>query len=588
MGNIVVLYFFIHSLYGRRLASAGALLFAVLPALTHHAIATNTLFAANLLSLIFLSSFWLMVLSARAKTMSARVAFALISLAAMVIHLSMSEYYASAELMRPAVLWLVLRPVVPGRGARVKRALLWWLMYIPIYAGIVFHRLFIYQGSYHQSSQTAALTPWLQSPIRQLVFTVVHGTRDLYQLFVSSWVPHPEILFDTLPRWALVAAPVVGLGVGLLTFAAMARLGRNSPDACDKKRASLAPVGHGLLYVMTSMLVLWLTGNFFPVEFGMASCWAFIPAAGTVVVLAALLYRAAANPKVAAVTLAVVVALAAMLQFRTSAYFARRWDEQRVVWDQVRLRCPHIEKGTSLIVDEPVFKGFFVRAYELTPLVNLIYSNESKEYDLHASPILGPGLQLTRPEDQGLLEPETSFHPHTARGFTPNGKALLIYYDRPSGVVYIPDKELPILPGDAPLYVRFWAQRSDTTTIGHQRTTEDLVAQHGIWNAKRTGWADCFQEIQLLRQLGDWEALLAVANRAQADRLVPMHKVDYLPVLDACLHLALEAEATRYVDLLTATGPYERHLLRRLLQLRKNDLPLAGQLAAGLDRATPQ
>jgi energy-converting hydrogenase Eha subunit A len=338
---------------------------------------------------------------------------------------------------------------------------------------------------------------------------------------------------------------------------------------------------HAVVFASASMLVVWSVGLTLDTNGPMKNYYAVIPSLGVALGLAALAHQWLGRSRVARVALAGVIGLNGAVHFQTNLYFAKEWEVQRSVWDQVRARCPDIEQGTTLCLSWPEFPRFTVESQHLSWVANLLYADpDSARLNFQALP-LTPSHWGWPNESQPevVLRPGASFKVWArTRSFVSNGKTLVFYYDKISDVVYCLDRDLPILPRSAPFAVRFWAERSDTSVIRMRRCSKDWTTELRIWKPRSGGWGDYFQRIQLLRQQEDWEGVLALAQEARVRNLVPINTVDLLPELDACLHLDQKSQALRLYETVARSGPYETALLRRLLELRKDRSPLAKDL----------
>jgi len=574
VGGVLAAYLLLRSLYGRRLASAGALLFAVFPAFTFHAIAATFLLAASVINLAFLSSLWLMILSLRSKCLWRKALLSTGALVGAVVHLTICEYYFAAELVRPLVLWQCLRSAHPRTKTRLRKVLFTWFPYLLVQAAIVGHRLLFFQGRHKPFA--------LFTSTRQLGRVGLLAFQQLYQWFLSSWLPDPEVLFDPSDRLALLMSLGLATAFGLLTYLVLPR--RSEPRGFrEQNKPPLGPALHGFLYAVLSGTPIWLAYAITP-GLHLKSLYALVPAIGVVVALAAVIYRFSSRDKLARGFVAALVALGFCAQLQTTADFATQWQQQRSLWDQVRARCPHIETGTTLVIAAPEFKYFAIMPQQLAHPANLAYHAGSDRPSLTAVPLSTTSWRWpndTHPEV--LLRAGETFE-RWSEGFVSNGKALVFYYDRASGILYTPNKELPILPSSAPFYVRFWAERSDTSVITKERITKDLIEELGIWQARTSGWASYYQRIELMRQFGEWQRVIALFEESQAQNVKPIHLVDYLPVLDAYLHLNRKEETIKLLEPIAEAGPYQRSLLRHLLELRRRAVPLADALLARLER----
>ena len=222
-GGIVLFYLALSEIWPRRrsyLKWAGALWF-LYPGFLQQSIsaAYNRHLTAFLL---FALSVYTMVLATR-KTRTAGV-YAIVSWVTALIQVFTIEYFVGLELIRPLILWQLMRPPGKDISRRLRQVFFRWLPYLLIFALYFWWRLWIfpttipianYAGDFKllQDFETSLLSGVLAVATRA-VLDLLHSTLGVWTSFISQ--PDAWTLQGRITWFAA--------GIGLLLAAAFAWL----------------------------------------------------------------------------------------------------------------------------------------------------------------------------------------------------------------------------------------------------------------------------------------------------------------------------------------------------------------------------
>ena len=391
LASAVVVFFLIRSIYpsSRLLASVVSLLFLTFPGFTFHAIAQSHSIGTNSAILRFLLSLWLMVLSLTVKPKGLRWLYGILAVILMIILFIQQEYFVTAELIRPLLIWYILGRSQDNRKKRLNQTVVNWLPYLIPFSILLFHRLFIYHPEAQMTSQTHLLHYYyLERPINTIYTLGRRVIRDIYQALLWLWIPDVNLVFRTSSPRVTVLRLFFGLLSGLLTAWLIARGQKRLPDEKNSGQGR-SIILHGMIYFILSMGVIWLTMNYISATYHINRYSSLIPLIGLALIFGAILVKIQPNKRLTVWVVAALVALGVMAHYQSGIDFRRDWKIQKSIWNQVRWRCPHIKEGTILVVNYKPSENFNVRPQQLHPVANLLYDDGSEELNLFAMPIAG-------------------------------------------------------------------------------------------------------------------------------------------------------------------------------------------------------
>jgi hypothetical protein len=327
-------------------AAAGSLLFAVYPGFSGQPL--GAIYSHVLLQLaVHLASLGAMVQGLRRPRLA--VPMTVLSAVLLVFGLLLSEYFVGLELLRPVVLWMVLRssPRAPASGRAVLRG---WSPYLAVLSAYLVWRLAFFEapGRYDASRLLAG---FLDSPIATLASRLRIALADLVRLGPLAWAR--GLAPESLPAgwespsavalsWGISAA--AGIAAGVLLSRRRAP-GAGGPGVAWGREALLL----GLVATCLGQLPLWLAGR--EVELGTLFDRYALPAAfGSSLAMAGLIAWLVRTWAQQVACVALLVGLAAGLHVRNANQYRHDWEAQRSFFWQLSWRLPELECGARLLV----------------------------------------------------------------------------------------------------------------------------------------------------------------------------------------------------------------------------------------------
>jgi hypothetical protein len=321
----------------RRETVMAALLFLVYPGFSGQPL--GAIYSHILLQLaLHLASFAVMVHGVRQPRLA--VPSVVLSAALLAASLALSEYFVGLELLRPVLLWAVLR-------GSPRQVLVRWSPYLAVLSAYLVWRLFFFEAPARYDTGSVA-SAFLSHPLAVLAGRVRIALADLVRLVPMAWarVLEPAALpvgWES-PRAVLLAWGIAGLAAlasGVLLFRQRVE---GSATAWAREALLL-----GLAAVCLGQLPFWLSGR--EVQLGTLFDRYALPAAfGSALVVAGLIAGLLRTPRQQAACAMVLVGLAAGLHVRNANGYRHDWEAQRSFFWQLSRRLPEVACGARLLV----------------------------------------------------------------------------------------------------------------------------------------------------------------------------------------------------------------------------------------------
>jgi hypothetical protein len=457
----------------------------------------------------FLLSLLLML---RGKTIPALIFSAL--------NLWMMEYFFVLELIRPFLIWTSLEDSLAPKE-RFARTLKLWTPYLAVFALAVFSRLFIFNNQIYGFSIKDEL---VKAPLETILLLARNIFTSLWTVTGAAWAlvfQLPNLSVDG-PRITMIYAGVT------LAVAAWILLGwRNQPEGEEKDaRAVWWIIALGVVMLFLGGPAFWLVNV--PVSLGFPANRATLSfLLGVSFIFAGLLEFIPTKFKY--VVVAVLIALAAGRQFLWANEFRRDWDEQKNLFWQMTWRAPGLEKNTIVLINEELA---YYADNSLSAVLNWIYAPDN-----HTDAVNYVLLYPTNRADLSLKLDTLVNYDFLAGKFHGNTSQAVVFYYSPPRCLRLLDPEIDsenrLIPDDSML--RDAALLSSTAPI----LSEAIARMPKAYSPEPShGWCYYFQRADLARQLGDWQKVAALGDKAFALDDYPNDPIERFVFIEGYAHTA--------------------------------------------------
>ena len=528
---------------------AAALIFIVYPAFTQRAAAVTFHQQWLQFSLYFLS-LGCMLTAARLKDQPGRF-WGLTGLAVVfsIAQLTVTEYFAPLELLRPLLLWLLLGQESPQPITQRLRRTLWlWSPYLLVTGGYVLWRFFFLNLSGSDPYQVVIINQLIHNPFPTLLNLLKVALQDSLHILVSVWGPLLVIegINQILP-FQLIALLMSAASAGLAAFFLLnfeTHPPHSSIETFSFKQQALIV---GLAAFVLGVLPAWATGR--QVVFDFHSDRYALPALfGASLIWVVLIDWLTPARLQRAILVAGLVGLGAGLQLRNSNEYRWLWQtETRFFW-QLYWRAPEIQAGTAILTYDEIFpnQGLFSSSSAL----NLLYPPKLKSDNGLAYwwYTLSPRYDINRLSDPLELSFHSRFRSLQFDGSTPN--TLLLQYDPSQGnCLWIITPEDQAEPGLKPL-TKAMSSITNLARIEPQPVDGWQPPQELFGPEPAHDWCYFYEKAELARQQADWEKAAELGDQAQALGYSPSDSRsgtphEWLPFIEAYAHLGKWEQAAQ-------------------------------------------
>lgn len=454
--------------------------------------------------LLFALSIYTMVLATR-KTRTQGV-YAIVSWVTAFIQVFTIEYFVGLELIRPLILWLLVRNSEKDIRRTLRQVFFRSLPYLLIFALYFWWRLWIfpttipisnYAGDFKllQDFETSFLSGVL-AVLTRAVLDLLYSTLGVWTSFVGdpdSWTLQGKV------TW-------FAAGTGLLLAAAFSWL---HPLPEESKKKDPNPSGSllwlGLWAFLVSALPIWLTSKQLSAQGRWDDRFTLGPLLGAGI-LAIWSIATFVRPRLHQVLLAVLFAASITTQVLVVNRYRLDWAVQRAYYWQMAWRIPTLEPGTALISFEQPSAS--IPGYDASFAFNLLFGGKPEEG-------LVPYWFFTNDRFLNFeLEPgkSISFKDRNLRFVGSTSEAIAIVHQGESRCLQVLDAPYARQPFYAVNQEQLVAVSNVSRIVPAANTVPPLRDVFG--EEPPHTWCYFFQKADLARQLHDWEGILRLEEQA--------------------------------------------------------------------------
>ncbi len=519
-------------------AVLASLLFLAYPGFTMRPIAINFSFSYFLMGMLFLS-FLLSVRAARSAGHRALyiTAACLISL----MNLFASEYFFLLELLRPCFLAAALSEEGTSLKTTIRRVVRNCLPCAAAFCcGLLYRMFFNKTQTLHYEFKL--LTDLKASPLSAAAGYLAQMAKDCLRVVFEAWgtvfeIPGPaEFGSRSTLMYILICAG---------TFAAaclfLALYSRGDRGITEGNRGDLWMIGIGVIALLLAGQPFWLTES--SIHFVFPNCRYTLPFMLGVSLLLTGLLDLIRHPRwIPILAVSAFIGLAAGHLFVIGNEYRRDWTLTKDFFSQMKWRIPEIEPDTVVVTNAlPIrfstdnsltapLNWIYAEEYETDRIPYILYTNTKRENTLS-------GLEAGQPVFQEYL---------SARFFGSTDDMISIYYSAP-GCVHVLDPEIDIFNQMIPEIDREAAVLNNYSRILTNAAGAPLPRKQ-FGNELPHGWCWYYEQADLERQRGNWDAAAALGDEAFALSDHPNDPMERIPFIEAY------ARTGRWQEALEQTG----------------------------------
>ena len=470
---------------------------------------------------LFTLSLYLMALAIK-RPKWARLFFPL-SWIATFMHLFTTEYFSGIELMRPVLIWLLVKDDNKKDSHLLRKVAATSLPYLLITAFFLWSRFVYLPSVFQTSSRLGNINSTLSGLQESFVETLLNLFNRVFLdlLYSTSQVWTNAILrFEGFTFQQRIAWFAFGVGA-LFALAFTFFYNTNEDEKSDRSSpASVILVGF-LLFVM-SALPVWAIGKDISTG-GWNDRFALAPmlGAGLMAIGLVLLFVRPAGQKW---LLGFLLMFSIATQIWVVNIHRRDWRTQLDYFWQIHWRMPSLQSGTAVFSFEQPSQ-LVTHDTDTTWAINVLYHYQTEDGSI-------PYMFIT-PENEIYFQPETEFKLR-ARNLVFNGNtsdAVAILHQTGDSCLRVLDDVYlydPLLHDGHDRLIPI----SDLSRIVPDPAPVPPDADIFGPEPAHT-WCYFFQKADLARQMGDWNEVLALYDQAQQLGFSPGYGAEYIPFIEA-------------------------------------------------------
>lgn len=456
------------------------------------------------------------------------------------LNLATMEYFFGLELLRPLLLWLLLRREGEKAGQRLWKTLMRWLPYLGVLIAFLGWRFVVYPRLLAAPDENAPLLLYIldDAPLPTLIHLAQLFLQDAVHMLLFVWANTigPETI--ELEARATLFSWAVGLLAGGLSGWYLWRAQKTQSAAgSDDGYFSQALVIGGLA-VLLGGLPVWITDRQ-----AIVGLWSdrftLAPMLGVVILLVWLVEWLVRERGRATLLLSLLLGFSIAAQIRTVNKYRLNWEIQRDYYWQLSWRAPALKPGTAIV--SPKMPFGYVGDYSVGFALNALYagrldSTRAPYWFINAGRLLGtnvlprnrPGQPVYYPMRNVVFESSTD-------------QTLAVSFNPSQGCVRVLDeiyRGAPRLSGG-----------EDSLIV--LSNLDQIIAEAALPPDEIFGeeppheWCYYFEKADLERQQQDWEDVAALGDQAAELGLRPRTSAEWVPFILGYAHLERWDEAAR-------------------------------------------
>ena len=492
-------------------------------------------------------------------------------------YLVIDEYILGLEGLRLILIWYLTAGTVQSMKAKLAKVFLRWTSYLPILAGFLFWRVFVFKSTRPTTDVLRLLGLYTSSTFAMTQKAVSETLKSFLDAVLLAWTtPLSQLITITRNRDLLVGLILAVLASALfwMYFQWTKKKGATVTEETGVFR-SIA--GIGLVTVLCTLLPVTIANR--SIDFrigGTGDRYTLHTTAGVVLLIIGLIFLL--NKNRGRLWLPVgLLFLSVLTQFSNAVYFRNAWETQRQLWWQLTWRAPQFEEGTVLMVNLPSDIYSYAEDYEIWAPANIIYNSVPNTLRIYSEVLYaGTAPLLVHGEKDHRFIRNIQFD----RDYT---HALIVSMPSASSCVHVIDGDkLNLSPAESPL-IKWVAPYSHIqqieTDVASSQPPEIVFGQEPSHT-----WCYYYQKMSLAQQQRDWDQVIALGEEAIRANLEPNDRVEWMPLIEAYAYSGNFEKAENIIMKLYGIPNLREDLC--LYSLKQQDNPSLNLPEEGMDFLT--
>jgi hypothetical protein len=445
-----------------------------------------------------------------------------ISIVLSILQLTITEYFAPLELLRPFLLWFKL-PAERSRRRKILNVLKHWSPYLAIITAFFIIRVFFMPFAKDDPYRAETLFNFFTKPVETITWVARILIVDLSHIFVGNWstVLDTRLGFPLSMSYLAIFIGSILVGIGAAFF--FKSFSKFSDSEGDTDNWSEMAVVVGLAGALIGPIPAWITQR--QVLYDFHSDRYALPAILGLSILSAGVINWLGRTRIQKAVLAgLIISLGCGYQLRTANDFRAVWDQEMRLYWQLYWRAPQLKAPTAIYSENELIpnQGLF----SMSGALNQLYPQHTKSdlldywfYTLLPKYEAGPPAYVN-------VSNNSTFRTLHFMGDSPN--TLLIHQDPAHGnclwMMRPEDKDNPYLSD----LVKGMLSLSNLERI-EPYAVEGYPPRELFGTEPAHDWCYLYQKADLAWQLEDWDTIVQLGETAKSQGLSPVSGISNSP-----------------------------------------------------------
>lgn len=445
------------------------------------------------------------------------------------VYLGLVEYFLGFEALRLAIIGvLYLRQTEKPVFARIKSAVMTSLPFLAGAGGFLVWRLFFFEAERKATDVGLQLSSMFESPLTVL-WWLNYLIQDVFKVVMVAWtVPLNIFGFSLRLRDAFVGFALAGLAIGLLlVFLRLGGENAGDDESSNNQRGMREQVWLAFITIVACLIPVILVNRH--VTIPDYSRYALAPSAG-VGILFSVIFERVSSSSLRKGLIAFLLGVSVLTHHGNAVRVADETGATRNFWWQAAWRAPMIREGVTLIALYP--GSALSEDYFIWGPANFIYYPEKQDKNplvVKLPAAVLDGNTVTQIATNGGVETPLRRGNYLERDF---GNVLVMVQSSSGSCVRFIDGDSPELNSFDDGRIVLVAPYSSLDSVITEG--EMPVVPTNVFGAEpERGWCFYYQQADLARQRGDWNAIPVLLDEALEKGYYPNDPLEWIPFMQA-------------------------------------------------------
>ena len=446
-------------------------------------------------------------------------------------YLGQMEYYIGFEAVRLAIIVLLVsreRKSIAGLISSVFKA---WSPYSLVPLTYLGWRVLLFDNQRPTTDVELQFGKLLSAPLETIYTWLLNFIQSLLNVLALAWgTPLSELYFNLDLHSSLVGLVLaIGFTAGILILFLL--IFEKDPGEAGSEAWRSEAFWLGLAWVVFGLLPVIFANR--SVVFPNYSRYGIVSAVGAAIILVFILNEIK-TLNTRWLVLGFLLFSASLTHYGNSVNHASFSNGLRTFWWQVSWRIPQLEEGTTLIVNYPV-GGVRETSFVWGPANHIYYPT------LLEGKGIRPGIYALMLNENTVASVISRQKSYTDRynvvGTYPNYRNILII-SQPTVKSCV-----HVIDGNQPEYSGY--EQEGIVAIGPYSETEHILLEDQFQtppdflfgSEPDRGWCYYYQKASLMRQRGEWDAVVQIGEQAFSRGFMPADPIEWVPFLQAYAQL---------------------------------------------------